>query len=1194
VLLMMIRLRSVKIILLISAIYGILTAEDIKVAVKKVLKEEQLEHTIINPLFGYMFRVNGCLESIRFYSSDLVIKYEDTGERNYSQDKSEDSLTNLLIQLFPSHTGTFNNLIRLNTNFTNKYFVENKAYNNKKEKNRIANIEMLGITFASLVKRQDNKNIETIDKKTENLYKLFEYYVLSPSTIPGLDNKILKLLVIHEYAVITLNTTYELEAYLNSIIVNLKGRKNAIIHLDLTKEQGKLFKRLYTNPFKFPYSKINPPVSNSSIFIYDRKSNTYKKDQTFSDCADIAILHLCNCLFYNELAGECSLDHLKLTETNRLKKFFEKYHYRPFGVTQEMRNDWSRVVQGLDDNRAFECQGNFKPYIIHYCKQGYRNEIRSGPLNILSVLANICGVNEEFKEIMTKGKISKDSVVEKITEFFNEISNESVKVTIKGCGIEEVAYNNINDFIGDFYMTLYLKPSTTSVTMKLRFSKGHTSFFFEDMKSEQKEYDFAALKSRVSHNGNYILSLLINRYIGLLNNNDAKTEIFDYPFEVLYNKGALHTNEQKRDQCIYLCKYMERIGKEECMIVKKIIENVVQSANLSDPATREMFLPFFIFSINLLKEISNDKKFELWLSLHSKFSAIQSQTLENAWNEAIKHIPIKIKQMSLSDSNYTISKATIILSFVKNTLEAIILSINFARDSQEFSKMIKELLVDNFVLKTLSISGKALDLEGMSDLFKMLENNATLTTLDISYASLRNEDIKRLSDALIGKKTCLSTLNISNNYFQADGAKYILQILKNNTTLVSLNISNNSLGVEGAKFIADALKENHTLKTLDLSNTKLQSEGIKIIVDALEINTSLRNLYAFSNDIRAQGAKYISEALERNIFLTSLDISENNIRGDDFKPIAEALIINTNLKELNVSGNFLEFEGAKYIADALKRNIALTYLDISNCRYLESEGVKYITDALKENFTLTHLNISKNDLEAKSAEYFADALKCNISLVALNISMNSLDTAGATYIADALKNNSNLTTLNISGILLRNKGAESIANALKQNKNLINLDISQNLLNDCGIEEIANALIKNEVLKYLNIKNNVFGLAGSKILAQALKQNKCLLKLCINDFRLGSQVVEQMSCALKENTSLEVLDLSFNEDKDIHICKKYLNDAIENNSSLKRLILREPRRKINCIIILSRLFDLEHSRVFSFEYFSFLVFFLVS
>jgi len=380
---MMIRFSSMKILLLIGTIYGRLTGEDIKAVVKKVLTPIDLEYTIINPLFGYIFRVNGCLESIRFFSSELEIKYDNREERIYFKDESKDSLTNLLILLFPSHTGVLNNFRGVKLNFTKKYFIEIKD-----ELERKASIEMLGSTFASLVNKQDDKKILKVGKNTKHPCKLFEYYVLLPSTVPGLDYEILKLLAIHAYALETFDRPEELETYLQKILEELKGRKNAIIHLELIKEQVRLFERLYANPFKFPYSKINQPVSNSSIPIYDRKKDKLVPSKKFSDCVDITILHLCNCLFYDELIGECSLDHLELAEPNRLKEFYEKYHYRPYQVTTELRNDWSRVVQGLNDNKAFKCQGKYKPYIIHYKDKTYRNEINPGLLNTMSVLAS--------------------------------------------------------------------------------------------------------------------------------------------------------------------------------------------------------------------------------------------------------------------------------------------------------------------------------------------------------------------------------------------------------------------------------------------------------------------------------------------------------------------------------------------------------------------------------------------------------------------------------------------------------------------------------------------------------------------------------------------------------------------------------------------------------------------------------------
>ena len=231
-----------KLALLISTIYGGLSGEDIKIAVKKILGAKNLEHTIINPLFGHMFKVNGCLESIRFYSSELEIEYDDKGERIYSKDDSINSLINLLILLFPSHTGFLNNFRCIDVNFTNKYFIDN-------EDERIANIKKLGSMFARLVKKQTDENIQKPKKNTKDLFKFLEYHVLYPSDALDLDSEILKLLTINEFAVVTADTANEMEVYLQSIVDNLEDEENTIIRLELTEGQKKLFEDLYDNPF---------------------------------------------------------------------------------------------------------------------------------------------------------------------------------------------------------------------------------------------------------------------------------------------------------------------------------------------------------------------------------------------------------------------------------------------------------------------------------------------------------------------------------------------------------------------------------------------------------------------------------------------------------------------------------------------------------------------------------------------------------------------------------------------------------------------------------------------------------------------------------------------------------------------------------------------------------------------------------
>ena len=59
---MMIRLSSIKLVLLISVVCARMKLEDMKTGFEEVFgRNSDLEYSIVNPLFGHMFRTNGCL-----------------------------------------------------------------------------------------------------------------------------------------------------------------------------------------------------------------------------------------------------------------------------------------------------------------------------------------------------------------------------------------------------------------------------------------------------------------------------------------------------------------------------------------------------------------------------------------------------------------------------------------------------------------------------------------------------------------------------------------------------------------------------------------------------------------------------------------------------------------------------------------------------------------------------------------------------------------------------------------------------------------------------------------------------------------------------------------------------------------------------------------------------------------------------
>ncbi len=100
--------------------------------------------------------------------------------------------------------------------------------------------------------------------------------------------------------------------------------------------------------------------------------------------------------------------------------------------------------------------------------------------------------------------------------------------------------------------------------------------------------------------------------------------------------------------------------------------------------------------------------------------------------------------------------------------------------------------------------------------------------------------------------------------------------LDNNATLTSLDLSFNNIGAEGARSLAAALDNNATLMSLDLHYNNIGAQGARSLAAALDNNATLTTLYLGLNNIGAQGARSLAAALDTNRVLQHLDLAGNN------------------------------------------------------------------------------------------------------------------------------------------------------------------------------------------------------------------------------------------------------------------------------------------------------------------------------
>ena len=217
---------------------------------------------------------------------------------------------------------------------------------------------------------------------------------------------------------------------------------------------------------------------------------------------------------------------------------------------------------------------------------------------------------------------------------------------------------------------------------------------------------------------------------------------------------------------------------------------------------------------------------------------------------------------------------------------------------------------------------------------RLIDNDRTLTTLDINGNQIGSEGAKAIAEAL-EKNTTLKILNISDNKIGYKGVQYLAVALEYNTTLTTFDISYNNIGDIGVQYLAKALEYNTTLTTFDISrNLNISIKGVKALAEALTKNkkSALTTLNIEVINLDNIGSKVLIKALKDNKHLTTLNINYNNIGDSGTNALAELLETNTTLKTINIIGTNISLEGAQKLAQSLHTNkkSILTTLDISD------------------------------------------------------------------------------------------------------------------------------------------------------------------------------------------------------------------------------------------------------------------------
>lgn len=302
---------------------------------------------------------------------------------------------------------------------------------------------------------------------------------------------------------------------------------------------------------------------------------------------------------------------------------------------------------------------------------------------------------------------------------------------------------------------------------------------------------------------------------------------------------------------------------------------------------------------------------------------------------------------------------------------------------------------------------------------RALSSNSTLQYLDLSDASLLDEDVTRIFDGLKENST-LRHIDVRRNLAKYDSAVSIGKVLETNSTLQHLDLSSNAMEGNIAMPIAKALQLNATLQYLDLSMNAIGSEVVQ------EIATVLK---------------------QSNCALLSLNIGWTTAYSTDYMAIFRALRNNSTLQHLGMAFNsYGEIKKctteladlcSKELAELLRSNSTLISLDLTHSR-IATVGAQLIFDALQHsNSTLQRLDLSESELVSKDAHGIGKMLEQNQTLRHLSLYDNWIDNWGGEALCHALPKNGTLQTLDIGrNEISQSDIDETIAASTRRNRDL--------------------------------------------------------------------------------------------------------------------------------------------------------------
>lgn len=250
---------------------------------------------------------------------------------------------------------------------------------------------------------------------------------------------------------------------------------------------------------------------------------------------------------------------------------------------------------------------------------------------------------------------------------------------------------------------------------------------------------------------------------------------------------------------------------------------------------------------------------------------------------------------------------------------------------------------------------------------KLSESASYFVSVSVFFVRLSSSAAYPAPQRVLPEFPMLRELDLHGNQLGYVGATVVAQSVCECANLVSLKLSRNLIGGKDSRaLMTHLLGERSRLRFLDLSDNRLGNEGMETLAPLLRVNRSLQELLLCGCAVTEPGVNALMRGIAENGTVSVLDLSRNTLRKSKAltDAVRDALFRNTSLQQVVVP----EVTSQSSLLDELiflrNQNAAFRKAELGDAglAYFSERMWLQIPSSVFRVTTLSKLDVSNNRL----------------------------------------------------------------------------------------------------------------------------------------------------------------------------------------------------------------------------------------